>query len=232
MLLFAEELDAKYIIGDQDIENGSVKLCLNAFGYQSGSCCSDTMTVHINKYPEADAGNDDTICADLSHTLSGEVSFADHHFWTTNGHGYFNDSSLLNAIYTPGISDTAMDYVSLRLHAKPLFPCQDGKIDSVKLVVESCVGIHEPVVNQINLNVFPNPLTSTFTLHALFTNDCTPMVRIYENTGALIFTGTYKTSTCSLTQQFDISQYPSGIYFLQVLNNKTSKTLRLLKTSK
>jgi hypothetical protein len=230
MFLYANELNAKYIIGNQDIENGSVRLCLNAYGYQPGSCCSDTMTLFINKLPEAEAGVDDTICVDLSHTLNGEVSFADHCFWTTNGHGYFNDSSLLNAIYTPAISDTALDYVSLRLHAEPIFPCLEGKTDSVKLVVESCVGINEPVTANFALQVFPNPASGNFTLSAQFEKDCLAMVRIFDNAGARLFTGTYKTSAGKLIRQFDISQYPSGIYFIQVLDDKTSKTMRFIKT--
>jgi len=227
-ILFPGELTARYLRGNEDLENGSVMLCLNATGYQPGSCCSDTMTLFINKFPEPEAGANDTICVDYSITLEGEATFADHYYWSSSGSGLFNDSSLLQAVYTPALADTSMEYVCLTLHAEPLFPCAEGASDSIMLVVESCVGIDEMNSGQFSMSVFPNPSTGIINLSASFAEEASPVISIFDGSGNQLFTGIFKTSYSTIQKQFDLSQYPKGIYYLQITIGKKSKTAKVV----
>jgi hypothetical protein len=224
-------LNTAYIRGNDDLENGTVHLCLNLTGYQAGSACSDTMTLYLNKLPEVEAGADDTICCNHSVTLGGEVTFAENYYWSTNGEGEFNDNTLLDAIYTPAPGDTAGEYIVLRLHAEPLFPCTEGDLDSLKLFVEPCIGINEFGHDKFNVQVFPNPSNGIFNLFAVFTEETMPTIKVLDATGRLLFTGLFNTSNNILLQPFDLTQYPDGTFYLQLINGNYSRTIRLIKTS-
>ncbi len=222
------QLNVSYLRGTQDLENGSVTLCLNTTGYEPGSCCSDSMVLYLNKDPEVEAGADDTICVNYSITLEGSGAFADHYFWTSTGNGILNDSTLLDAIYTPSASDTSLEYVSLYLHAEPLFPCTEGNVDSLKLFIESCVGIDELNGAHFILSIFPNPTTGIFNLSASFTEESDPVIRIFDAQGNRLFSGSFSTSNKTIQKQFDLSQYAGGIYYLQMINGKKSKTMKVV----
>lgn len=226
------QLNVAYLRGNQDLENGSVTLCLNTTGYISGSSCADSMVLYLNKLPEVEAGNDDTLCVNYSVTLDGSGSFANHYYWTSTGAGTFNDSCLLKAIYTPSASDTSLEYVTLNLHAEPLFPCTEGKTDSLRLFVEPCLGIDEINVAHFSLSLFPNPTPGIFNLSASFSEESDPVIRIFDAQGNRLFSGSFYTLNKTIQKQFDLSQNASGIYYLQMINGKYSKTIRIIKTGK
>ena len=225
-------LDVGYLRGLQDLENGQVALSLHITGYEPGTFSTDSMILFLNKLPEAEAGSDDTICVNYSITLDGSGSFADHYYWTSTGSGSFNDSTLLNAIYAPSASDTSLEYVSLGLHAEPLYPCTEGSTDSMKLYVESCVSIDELNSAHFKLSIFPNPTHGIINLSADFTEESEPIIRIFDARGIRLFTGSFLTTNRGIQKQFDLSQYPGGIYYLQMINGKFSQTIRIVKTDK
>ena len=65
----------------------------------------------------ADAGDDQRLCAPLGVTVSldGSISGAAQASWTTNGSGSFNDSTALDAVYTPSQADIDEGNVTLTL---------------------------------------------------------------------------------------------------------------------
>ena len=66
--------------------------------------------------PTADAGADQTICADGSVTLNGAVTIATGGTWTSNGSGIFSTGpTILNALYTPSDADTTAGVVKFVL---------------------------------------------------------------------------------------------------------------------
>jgi len=62
------------------------------------------------------AGIDDTICEGETYTLEGYSYNADSIYWETNGSGTFDDTTILNPVYTPGLSDILSSAVVLSLH--------------------------------------------------------------------------------------------------------------------
>jgi hypothetical protein len=67
---------------------------------------------------QANAGPDDAICEELPYYLVG-ASAANYSFlqWTSNGDGYFDDETLLNPTYTPGVMDITVGLVELCITA-------------------------------------------------------------------------------------------------------------------
>ena len=113
-------LNATYIANSADSITGSVVLTLTSTN--NGSCLAITDDITITILPEgvADAGLDQTVCANNSNVLlSGIVSGgAVTGTWSSTGTGAFtpNDSTL-NAVYLPSAFDIANGTVTLTLTA-------------------------------------------------------------------------------------------------------------------
>lgn len=225
------KLNTIYVRGPQDLENGQVTLCLNLTGYEPGSCCADSMILFLNKLPEVEAGNDDTVCVNYSVSLQGSVDLAEEVYWTSSGGGAFNDATSLNAIYTPALSDTASEFVTLTLHAVPLYPCTDGKADSLRVFVEACLGLDDEAGTRFSMSVHPNPTTGILYLRARVEQGSSVMASIFDEKGKLLFTGQFKTGSDLLEKQFDLSEQPNGIYYFHVTNGLLIKTIKIIKSN-
>ena len=97
-----------------------------------GSClaASDQKTVRIFKAPSANAGIDQNTCIlTNSINLSGSIGgSATNSNWGTIGTGSFNNSTLLNAIYTPSALDKSAGFVKLVLSTNdPIGPCVSAR---------------------------------------------------------------------------------------------------------
>ncbi len=128
----ANSLNATYIPGSNDIQNGSVILTLTAS--IQGACAvsiSDQVTVNIINRPTANAGSDITTCESNPVGLAGNVTNAYASLWSTSGDGTFIDASSLNTIYVPGTQDRSNGNVTLTLTAQPLSPCNQPVSDNL-----------------------------------------------------------------------------------------------------
>jgi len=209
-------LEVRYLRGSQDLENGEVKLSLYVEGLEPGSSSCDTMVLYINDLPEVEAGDNDTICCNQSVSLDGQVMFSDDYYWTSTGSGSFNDSTMLDAIYTPALSDTSHDHIILTLYANPLAPCTHVRTDELKLCVESCLGIGELSSKIEKFAVFPNPVKGEMHLHAEFRDNTMVQIRILNNTGKVIFQGIYNTANNIIHKEFDFTHLADGIYYVRL----------------
>ncbi len=112
------DLNATYVASSADSVAQGVTIVLEATGI--GTCVPVTDTVIINIYPTgtADAGADQTLCANNGAVaLNGVISGgATEGIWTTSGTGVFVPSdTVLNATYLPGAADTTNGIVNLVL---------------------------------------------------------------------------------------------------------------------
>ncbi len=99
-----------------EISAGTVTLILTSTGNGSCNAETDSIDITISPVPIVVAGSDTVVCSDNSNvSLAGSVTFATGGVWTTSGTGTFNDSSLLNAIYTMSSADSASGSVTLTL---------------------------------------------------------------------------------------------------------------------
>ncbi|MEO8151006.1 MAG: hypothetical protein ABI723_25455 [Bacteroidia bacterium] len=85
----------------------------------AGSACpsaTDDVKLTIDDIPTANAGSDQTICDVNTVTLSGSITGGiNSGVWSTAGDGTFNNTSALNAVYTPGTNDKLNGSVLLTL---------------------------------------------------------------------------------------------------------------------
>jgi gliding motility-associated-like protein len=110
-----------------DFNTGFVSLTLMAFG--NGACgqISDDMILTLVIAATAYAGNDTAICEGdtfqlTEATASNYTSLA----WTTSGTGTFNDTTILNPVYTPSTEDIIGGSVTLTLTATGEGTCPDA----------------------------------------------------------------------------------------------------------
>ena len=119
-------LNPVYAAGANDLINGNVTLTLTATGVGSCGDVSDEMTITYNPTPQVFAGEDANICANDTYTLT-DATATDYSalLWTTSGDGTFDNETLLNPIYTPGVADISAGSVVLFITAYSGTSCPD-----------------------------------------------------------------------------------------------------------
>jgi len=134
----AISLITTYTPGNNDILAGSATLTITANAIAPcGTDATDEMTLSIQSLPFVNAGSNDTIYVDTTFLTTATASHQESVYWTTSGDGSFNDTTLLNATYTPGSNDTTYGRVILSLFATPLSPCGGSVSDSMTLFIQS-----------------------------------------------------------------------------------------------
>jgi len=167
-----ELLNANYTSGPGDAELGSIELTLSANNAE-GDSVSDSMMLNVFFAPKPFAGTPAEICVGQDYTLSEAT--AEHYFsawWTTSGDGIFNDTLLLNPLYTPGIEDVNMGYVVLTLHAKGNSLCEVKTSDMELLILDT------PVTPQMPEG--PDWVDLYYTTTTEYTIEKLPFANIYE----------------------------------------------------
>jgi gliding motility-associated-like protein len=108
--------NAVYTPTAAEIAAGSVTLTMTTTG--NGACApsSDQMTITFGAAPTANAGPDQTICANnASVVLDGDVTIATGGIWSGGTGTYTPNSGVLNATYVPSAAEIAAGSVMLTL---------------------------------------------------------------------------------------------------------------------
>ncbi|MBI3501119.1 MAG: PKD domain-containing protein [Bacteroidetes bacterium] len=113
----ASLLNTTYVPSAADISAGTINIILTST--KNGTCnpVKDTMKVSFAPSPTANAGADQTVCANNAVvTLNGSFTVSSGAGWTTLGSGTFSpDTSTMNATYTPSAADTTAGSVTIIL---------------------------------------------------------------------------------------------------------------------
>jgi gliding motility-associated-like protein len=112
----ASTLTPTYTPTQTEINAGSVTLTLTTTG--NGNCipASDLVTINFGTAPTANAGIDQTVCANnVAVTLSGIVTVATGGTWTGGNGTFAPNANTLNAVYTPSAAEITAGTVSLTL---------------------------------------------------------------------------------------------------------------------
>ncbi|MBI4945378.1 MAG: gliding motility-associated C-terminal domain-containing protein [Bacteroidetes bacterium] len=109
-------LNATYAPSAADTAAGTVTLTLTSTNNGGCTAVTDIVDITITDAPTANAGADQTVCANnASVTLNGSFTLSSGAGWTTLGSGIFSDTSNMNAVYTPSAADTAAKSVAIIL---------------------------------------------------------------------------------------------------------------------
>jgi len=212
--------DPVYTPGPGDIFDGSVELSLTAVPI---SPCTDMqqsdLTLTITGLPAADAGPDAVVPEGQVHQLEGLAENYSSILWTTSGDGDFSDTGILAPFYTPGEQDITNTEVILTLTAEAISPCILAAMDDMILEVDTMVGIRPP--NKImSLNAFPNPTNGQVQIQIPTKgNKNYGILKIFSLSGELLVDNFLIGEAVNQEQRvlLDISDYPNGIYLIQVL---------------
>jgi hypothetical protein len=129
-----EILYPEYSLGEMDVANGQVILCLTAYPLDP---CMDPVTDCMNLFfqlaPTANAGDDETICQGSEYQLDGLANFVSSVMWS-GGLGSFVSPESLNAIYIPRDDETGE--VELTLTGYAIFPSTGEVTDAMVLTIQ------------------------------------------------------------------------------------------------
>lgn len=110
------DLNAVYSPTAAEISAGNVTLTLTSTG--NGTCNeeSDDMIITFTPAPTADAGPDQSVCANNPDaSLSGGITIATGGIWSGGGGSFNPNTTALNAVYTPSAAEILAGSVTLTL---------------------------------------------------------------------------------------------------------------------
>ena len=153
-----------------DGETGEIILTLTVSSGSGGMCgeAESSMTLTINGYPLAEAGEDVFICEGDIAQLDGYAENYTSVLWETFGDGTFDDPTLPDAIYYPGIDDI-----------------QSG---GVKLEFTVYSATCDPVSDETNLSITPQAYTDAGDDAHICDNETFQTSGYVENTQTFIWT--------------------------------------------
>ncbi|HTB07112.1 MAG TPA: PKD domain-containing protein, partial [Bacteroidia bacterium] len=133
----ANTLGAIYVPSNADTTAGIVTLTLTTTNNGGCTAVSSSMVITITHAPTANAGPDQSICANATVSLSGSVTVASGGQWSTLGSGTFSpNNTTLNATYTPNAADTTAHTVTLVLSTTGNGQCK-AATDKVVITINS-----------------------------------------------------------------------------------------------
>ncbi|MBI3510729.1 MAG: gliding motility-associated C-terminal domain-containing protein, partial [Bacteroidetes bacterium] len=136
-------LNGTYNPSSADTTAGSVTLTLTSTANGACPSANDQLVITITDGPVANAGADQTVCANnAAVSLGGSIITATGGQWSSSGTGTFTPSSTtLNATYNPSAADTAAGTVTLYLSTTGNGQCF-AAIDSMIITITNA-----PLVN-------------------------------------------------------------------------------------
>jgi hypothetical protein len=223
------KVDVIYLRGMGDLTNGEVTLYMEATGYIQGVTAIDSLTLTFSKMAIANAGSDTTICAGETVMLSGAAQYQDSIRWETDGDGIFDDVYSLSPVYTPGSEDIERGYAWLTLVAYDSIPCENSDQDKMKLTIDQCTNVEEIDNEGMNFAVVPNPTTGriSVSLSNIDPNDNVTL-SLTNSAGQILFTYRLNDPSRGYTNEFDLSYYPKGIYYLRVNTSDNQQIRKIL----
>lgn len=221
-------LNTFYLRGNNDIANGQVTLALTAYGFEAGWEATDSVLVILSDEPEADAGNDTLLCVDELLQLSGMASNYDELAWRTSGDGSFSDTTVLDAIYTPGSGDITAGNVTLTLVAKGTEGCIGEGADDINVTIDECTGLDENEINSLSIGIRPNPNNGVFTYDLNTGSAADITLEVLNLHGQRIFTQVIKQLKGQHSGVINIGDNPQGIYYLRIHNGQDVRVEKVL----
>jgi gliding motility-associated-like protein len=131
-------INPTYYPSQDDNENGFVILTATIKGLGPCEDMTVSMRLDILSVPTAAAGMDASICEGESYQVFGaSVSNNIGIRWSTSGDGSFNDTTIINPVYTPGYADIATGHANLTLTAVGAGSCGNASADMVLTIILS-----------------------------------------------------------------------------------------------
>jgi hypothetical protein len=172
-----------------------------------GSSTAQTLPITVNSLPTVNLNlTVDTLCLNSSPLLMSGG--------TPSG-GIYSGTGVNSGIFDPTTNGTftiTYTYTDGNI-------CSNTITDNI--VVESCLGINQKVINN-DIVVYPNPFTNSI---FITTNEVYQELFIFNTLGSTVF---YK-QLLQKQNEIDVSELPSGVYYINILNNEKIATTKIVK---
>lgn len=162
-------VNPEYTLSEDDILSGSVELILT--GTNDCGSVADPILIIVSECQPAvvDAGNDVTVCEGSGLFISdANALLYENLLWSNNGgDGFFDDPSILNPTYTPGVNDIESGSVLLTLTAYPLELCDtvsDSKLLSIVKLPVANSGPDQTICEDVSVELSAEALNFAFVL--------------------------------------------------------------------
>jgi len=130
-------LNPIYSVGPNDILNGSVNLTLTASPLSPCTLnASSSLNLDIVNGSQVLIGDDFIICDNTLAQLNASATNFSAILWSTNGDGTFNNSTVLNPLYSPGSNDILMESVEIIATVSAIQPCVVMSSDFLVLEIQ------------------------------------------------------------------------------------------------
>ena len=222
-------LDPIYTPSQEDFDNGSVMLSLEATG-EDNEVVVDDMILSFRTEP-GQAGQPEgpdfvnTYYEPSSEYTTQAVQYADYYEWSVDPveAGTFAGMSATGTItWNTSFLGTAVIYV------KATNTCGEGELsEGFEVSIDNFTSVGE-IENNAALAIYPNPNSGEFFIELLGEEFGQVDVRIYDITGILVY---YESGECSgqkFSTQVDLSSYPQGMYLVKVSHAKGDIVKKLL----
>lgn len=107
----------------------------------------------------------------------------------------------------------------------------EGAIDDIKILSGNDEIINSvDDINTLKISSYPNPVYSEFTLKYYSSQSSSAEIMLYNIMGenlAVLYSGYIDQGIFS--QKFDLSNYPSGVYFIRINHNNETSSTRIIK---
>ncbi|HNW52442.1 MAG TPA: T9SS type A sorting domain-containing protein, partial [Prolixibacteraceae bacterium] len=177
---------------------------------ENGCTDTDETTVTVNPLPTANAGNDVTVCAGESTTLTA-----------TGGGTYSWSGGVTNGVpFIPTQSETYTVTVTAENG------CTDT--DETIVTVDECTS-DQILSNFSNLksDLYPNPALNEFTLE-ITSSEPEILVRIYSIRSQEIYSRKFENIKGVLKEKIDLNGHIPGMYLVRVNDGKEKRTKKII----
>ena len=181
----------------------------------------DSVRINVNIIPTVTLGPDITICENMRVTLvpvsqvPGQAPY-DNYLWST---GFENDTLIADSTGY-GLNNPTTISVTVTLNG-----CQQH--DEVIVTWVPCPGIPEIDMQEV-ISVYPNPTEGSFTV-TIENVDNAQTFDVYNNVGQQLISEKLTNNGYSkFSKQYDLSNYPTGIYYLRFTDGNKVRTRKLI----
>jgi len=157
---FTSSLEDPTVPGATSVNAGvySVNVTVNGCTGPNGN-----VTVVVQVTPAANAGSDQTVCANNGVVTLAGTSTTGSGTWTTSGNGTFGNANSLNTTYTPGSNDISTGTVTLTLTTTNNGPCASAN-DQMTITITPAPTVNAGPNQTVCANNAIVSLTGAFTI--------------------------------------------------------------------
>jgi hypothetical protein len=181
---------------------------------------SMTKTIELDSLPSkaGKISGPDSVCAGIGNYnyFVSPVNFATSYEWFLPPGATISSGQKTNRV-SIDFSDTAS---SGSLYVQGINTCGEGDQSSLTIIVKDCSGLRENKLES-RLLISPNPVNETLSVRITGTENHFYLF-IYDLRGKAIFNNYLSGVPCSFNYEMDASQFPRGIYFLEIMNEHGS----------